>query len=598
MLAYTPVRCLLYGLAFLLLTSKYWLMKYGLPSLSELISILSTQPSALFTFQRQHLIVDLSLCFFIYPLLFTFILILCETWFFRVYTPLVFLLFSLLHVGFNWHGLGWVIEFFLMLFILSNWRCLTTNWKKTLTYCIGFNLLGFSAWTYHYIGTASVEQWISTVVFGFSGLLSANLYFFTSLIRYLVLIPLGLSICFIYLEPYVSKKRSLQAILPITFILAGLTCLTLQYKIPMFIKTLMHSSQTHHDNFAAHYHDPASVTFQATNTPKSLILIYVESLESTYQDTHLFDHNLLTSLTNINQHHVMFHEFKQTSGADWTIAGIIASQCGIPLKLTTVFGRNDIGSNLHYFLPGATCLSDVLSAHGYTNVFLNGASLHFAGINNFLKTHHYDEMMGKHEWLTHDFHEADMIGWGLPDDLLFKQAKLKLHQLAKNKQPFNLTLLTIDTHGLDGQLNTTCYARGGRTFEDIVECTANNIADFIAYVESQGILDRVTIVIMGDHVAMKNVVSSTLEQSPNRYVFNMVVDQAPLKKNRDTIFHVDLFPTVLNILGITWPSNQLAMGYSAVAEHPPNLSSSERFDIIEQVVSSKSNRYDRLWLKN
>jgi phosphoglycerol transferase len=598
MLANTPVRCLLYGLAFLLLTSKYWLMKYGLPSLSELISILSTQPSALLVFQRQHLVIDLSLCFLIYPALFTFILILCETWFFRMYMPLAFLLFSLLHVGFNWHGLDLILEFLLLLFILSNWRYLAVNWKQSVAYYIAFNLLGFSAWTYHYIGSARVEQWISTVIFGFSGLLSANVYFFTSLIRYVVLIPLSLSIFLSYLELYVFKKRSLQALLPFILILAGLTCLTIQYHIPAFIKNLTSSAQPHHDDFAAHYHDPAFVTFQATTPPKSLILIYVESLESTYQDTHLFHHNLLASLTELRQQHVMFHEFKQTSGADWTIAGIIASQCGIPLKLTTVFGRNDIGSNLHYFLPGATCLSDVLSAQGYTNVFLNGASLHFAGINNFLKTHHYDEMMGKHEWLTHDFHEADMIGWGLPDDLLFQQAKLKLHQLAKKKQPFNLTLLTIDTHGLDGQLSTTCYKQGARTFEDIVECTANNIADFIAYVESQGLLDRVTIMIMGDHIAMKNAVSSTLERKPKRYIFNMVVNQTPLKKNRDTIFHVDLFPTLLSILGITWPSNQLAMGYSAVSEYPPNLSSTEQFNLIEHVVSSKSSRYDSLWIKN
>ncbi|MCH9755895.1 MAG: sulfatase-like hydrolase/transferase [Gammaproteobacteria bacterium] len=468
--------------------------------------------------------------------------------------------------------------------------------KKAAIYFLGALLLGFVAWTYYYVGMSNMNQLISTVVFGFSGLLSANIYFTLSLVKYLLIYPFVLTIFLLLIE---KKYPFLQRVLPGALILIGLSGLSLQYDIPHFINALYaHQNPNQTDYFHEHFTDPSSIPFQTAHTPKSLILIYAESLESSYQNTSLFDHDLLTSLTELKQPFISFKHFKQTAGADWTMGGIVASQCGIPLKLTTLFNGNDIGSNISHFLPGAVCLSDILATLGYHNVFLKGASLRFSGIDTFLKTHHYHEMLGKHEWLKQGYHTHQMTAWGLPDDLLFQEAKLKLKQLINTQKPFNLTLLTVDTHGVNGLLNHACAASGGKNFEDIIECSAHQVADFIHYVDNQGWSDQVTIVVMGDHLAMKNAAYSKLTAGQPRYIFNMIISQEPLEKNRDTIFHVDLFPTILTALDITWPGdNKLALGYSALTPKTKNLSTSERFNTLEQITASESTHYNRLWMK-
>ena len=278
------------------------------------------------------------------------------------------------------------------------------------------------------------------------------------------------------------------------------------------------------------------------------------------------------------------------------MGGIVSSQCGIPLKLTTLFKGNDIGSNTKYFLPKATCLSDVLNTLGYHNVFLNGATLQFAGINNFLKTHHYHEMLGKEEWLKQGFHDDQMTPWGLPDDLLFEAAKLKLNTLMKSQQLFNLTLLTVDTHGINGFLNQTCAKQGGKSFEDIIECSANQVADFINYVDQKGWLDQVTIVVMGDHLAMKNAAYHQLATQSPRYIFNLIVSHQKPQQNREQLLHVDVFPTILSALDVTWPSGEkLALGYSALTPLSQPLDELDHFEAIKKINNLKSPKYNQMW---
>lgn len=445
-------------------------------------------------------------------------------------------------------------------------------------------------WTKRYIGESNADQLLSTIAFGVDGMLAVSWHMLSPLLKWIVIFPLLGTIFFlrIFKDVFLVEK-----LFPALLLFLGLGLVGDKYDAVGLIKHLFLPKISGEDLFAKHYKNPADEQFEVSKNPKNLIFIYVESLEDTYQNPQLFGHNLLNELSSITIPHISFPKFIQTKGADWTIGGVVASQCGIPLKLLTIFDSNHFGENVRHFLVGAICLSDVLKAKGYYNVFLKGSSLHFAGFNLFLNAHHYDESYGKEEWLKEGFTEQDMIGWGLPDDLLFQQAKLKLNQLMNKKQPFNLTLLTVDLHGLEGQLNKTCYAQGARTFSDVVECTSHEIVDFIKYVENQGWVDKVVIVVIGDHLAMENAVSDKLNSSSSRYVFNLILSHPRLQKVRETILHVDLYPTVLHALGIRWSGNKLAMGYSAFSSD--DESTYLRHKLIDKIVASQSPYYRRLW---
>lgn len=611
MLLNQRVRFFLYFLGLCSLACNYWMKAHQvLDDTSTYFSALNTllplsdHYQNLFTFGIQGFIAPsiLALLFTRFESIFFAKHLITRQWalMFLSYFPLLVLLLGILNLCTPFYLALWPSKIlFLSLMIILNGPLLLTQWKKTFCSFLGLVLIGYTAWTSIYIGKSTVNQLISTFIFGAQGMLTSSIDLMRPLIKFIVFYPLLITL---FLIPFIEwgtkkiKSRRLQKIVPSMLIVVGLCGIANQYALPDFINQYYHELRgTHEDFFARNYKDPEKFQFKTKGQPKSLVLIYIESLDNSYQNKQIFGRNLLASLTDLKVPAFSFQNFQQMSGADWTIAAMVASQCGVPLKLISLFSNNDVGEHLTQFLPNSTCLGDVLTQLGYHNVFLKGASLQFSGAGTFFKTHHYQEILGKDEWLNKGYRPEDMLGWGLPDDLLFKEAKIKLDQLMKGKQPFNLTILTVDTHGPDGQISRTCAAHHGQKFEDIVECTANATADFVHYIAQQGWLDRVTVVVTGDHMPMANPVTDKLATASTHSIFNLIITADPLAKNRESIVHVDLFPTILEVLGIQWGSARLALGHSALAPLPPKLDNEERFKLIEKSTASSSSKYNSLW---
>lgn len=617
LLFHPKIRPVLYFLAIFLCYSRHWFKVYGLFRIHETISLLFSTEHAI-SFAQHKSIIDFFGWCILRPIVLTlFVAILDKAIFKQIhsfrqitvkvfkYSPIALIIYGLARFRFQDSTIDWILIIAAFsIFFLLNLQVLIEQWKKSIVYFFGLLLIGFTLWTKIYFGDCSIDQLLSTMVFSLSGTFSVSQELAQSLQKYTIIYPLTITILILIFEKWLQSRSKtylistgrLSTFFGIFLIMSGIFGIGNQYHVIEFLEMYNNSNDNMDDVFAKNYIKPSSREFQTSDKAKNLILIYVESLESTYQDPQVFGHNLLNSLTNIDIPNISFKKYKQTHGANWTIGGIVATHCGIPLKLTNLFKKNQIGENIKQFLPRATCLGDILAQQGYHNIFINGPSVEFAGVGTFFKTHHYEEIIGKDQWLQNGFGIFDMLGWGLPDDLLFQQAKIKLKQLIEKQEPFNLTILTIDTHGPNGQINKTCHAKQAKNFENIVECTADEIADFIHFVKQEGWMDKVTIVITGDHLAMKNPVLSKLKSAPERYVFNMIITEDPLVKNREAIFHVDLFPTILNALGFTWSGNKLGLGYSAISPIAPKLSSSKRFNTIEKVVSSRSMSYDNLWI--
>ncbi|WP_295990172.1 hypothetical protein [Rugamonas sp.] len=83
------------------------------------------------------------------------------------------------------------------------------------------------------------------------------------------------------------------------------------------------------DYFGANYVPPGSVVLTAAK-PKNLVLIYVESLEEGYTEPGAFGRDLLAPLTGL--HGTSFPDYQQAPGTGWTIAAMVATQCGVPLE--------------------------------------------------------------------------------------------------------------------------------------------------------------------------------------------------------------------------------------------------------------------------
>jgi phosphoglycerol transferase len=347
------------------------------------------------------------------------------------------------------------------------------------------------------------------------------------------------------------------------------------------------------DYFSSHYIPPTSVQVREEN-PKNLILIYVESLESSYSDKTLFGTDMLTSLNHLGG--VSFTHYQQAPGTSWTIAAIVATQCGVPLKTFTIFGGNTPGNVLNSFLPNAKCLGDILSEHGFHNVFMGGATEKFASKGKFLRSHHYDEVYGKEDWIRQGINQEETRNWswGLSDANLFAAAKRKLRELKDSKTRFNLTLLTLDTHHPAGRLSEHCAALGYSTFGGIVQCTAEEVADFVRFIQDNGYLADTNVMILGDHLVMQNPLADKIFSLPERYIFNEFISNKPPRKNREDILHFDLLPTILEFVGFDVVGGRMGLGYSAFNE-PKQIPPDGRLAEMKESLLNRSQAYMELW---
>jgi phosphoglycerol transferase len=482
------------------------------------------------------------------------------------------------------------------------------------TYLLASFFFFLSKWIERNFGAPNLEQILYHIQFGTEGLLDADQALIHSFIKWCVLLPIVFSIFAVMTERFVGcvrlyglkgaisllirfvVKHVNRAFIALDWLIAHRAPIILlvaataywTYKVSAVGYVTAHFGP---DYFSANYISPSTVKLQAKN-PKNLVLIYVESLETTYSNENLFGTDLLASLNALQG--VSFESYGQAPGTSWTIAGITATQCGVPLKSVTLYDGNVQGENMKSFLPNATCLGDVLAKLGYHNVFMGGAALDFAGKGKFLNDHQYHEVYGREEWIRQGVDPKDMNGWGLYDDDLFEKAKIKLHELQDSKQPFNLTLLTVDTHHPAGHTSKYCARRGAQNFEDIVKCTSDQLAEFVKFIKSNGYLSNTNVVIIGDHLAMTNSVSQKLNSLSERRIFNSFISAKPPAKNREKILHFDLFPSILEFLGIDVAGNRLGLGFSAFYKSD-ELPSPGRLDEMNSSLMNSSDTYYDLW---
>ena len=337
------------------------------------------------------------------------------------------------------------------------------------------------------------------------------------------------------------------------------------------VGTYVENQTTTSDFIETEYVDPSTTNLTFPETKRNLIYIYCESMEMSYSDKAnggAKEDNIIPRLTALAE------ENEDFSGSDnsvlngaysmpsttWTMGGLFAATAGLPLQ--TDVGRNTMSTQSSFF-PGITTLGDILEAQGYTQMFACGSPVSFGGRELYFEQHG--------NYTFHDYTYAQTNGiipsgyyvwWGFEDDRLIEMAKNDITDLANSGQPFNYTMLTVDTHFEDGYLDSDAENKFDDHYSNVIFNSDKQVTEFVEWCKTQSWYDNTTIVISGDHPTMDSDYMDDVDTDYERRVYTCYINSAVSVENNTerTYTTFDNFPTTLAALGVEIEGNRLGLG--------------------------------------
>lgn len=320
------------------------------------------------------------------------------------------------------------------------------------------------------------------------------------------------------------------------------------------------------------YVNPDKVDIRFPEQKRNLIYIYLESMETTYADVENgggFEENYIPELTELAQ------EYEDFSGSElslnggysmpqttWTVAAMFAQTAGLPLAIPL---ENNEMNTQDSFFSGTTTLGDILQRAGYSQTLLIGSDATFGG-RRLLFSGHGDFTIHDYNYAARErmIPEGYRVWWGYEDKRLFEFAKRELRSLSKQDEPFNLTILTVDTHREDGYVCEDCGNEfGDDQYANVIACSSKKVAEFVRWIQRQDFYENTTIVLAGDHPTMDSDFCEAVDPDYTRRVFTAYINSAaePVKPNLFRNYTTyDYCPTTLASLGAEVEGNRLGLG--------------------------------------
>ena len=287
---------------------------------------------------------------------------------------------------------------------------------------------------------------------------------------------------------------------------------------------------------------------------------------------------------------ISFTNIDSPRATNWTIAGMAATQCGVPL-LTPIASENSM-SGMDKFLPLANCMGDILNEESYKLHYIGGSDLDFAGKGNFYKTHNFDSVEGWYELQNKIKDKNYRSPWGVYDDELLDIVYDRIEILSKANENFGLFALTLDTHHPNGYISASCenkiYGDGTNSILNSIHCVDELIGKFMEKFLNSEIYNNTTLVLLSDHLALKNTASEVLKNANRSNLFMIFDKDAKPQLINDIGNSFDIGPTVMSFLGAN--TNGLGLGRNLITNESLSLDLN-----INEVIDANKRKILELW---
>lgn len=385
---------------------------------------------------------------------------------------------------------------------------------------------------------------------------------------------------------------------------AGASSLSTTVSFPLYVRGLFTD-----ETLANYYQSPEILS--SPEEKKNLVLIYLESMDDAFSREDIMGENLLRDLDAATDGWASIAELKDNPYYGYTMGGIVDSQCGTPPKPSEGMviteaapeAGNTISEGEDQFMPSATCLGDVLKADGYNNYYMGGAAAWFAHKGKFLQTHGFDTVVGRDDWVADG--ETELSGWGLSDRRLFTIAKERIKELYDAGEPFTFSTITLDNHAPLYDFGY-CPNTSGSVANSTLRCQSEIVADFINFMEDEGMLEDTVVVVMADHSMFmasessdyKRKMSFTeLYQVP---LYNRIWSPDGVEFARESGINANMYPTILELLGYELEDGRAGVGVSfqtpaSAVDHVKTMVPLSYEEIMLAFNSRSTELYQALW---
>lgn len=355
------------------------------------------------------------------------------------------------------------------------------------------------------------------------------------------------------------------------------------------------------------YIDPRNVSIEFPENKRNLVYIYLESMEATFyskENGGAYEESLISELEELATENISFSGSDKLAGlytlpgTTWTVGAMTAQITGLPLKIPI-----DGNSYNKYdsFLPGVYSLGQILQEQGYRQMLMIGSRAEFGGRKNLFEQHGGYEIFDFNKLVEEGRKtEEDFIWWGYPDRELFEYAKEELTEMAKDEQPFNFTMLTADTHHVNGYRCEECNNTNEYTepYFDVLECSSKKVTEFIKWLQKQDFYDNTTIVLCGDHPSMQPETFEQIEKDGYiRTVYNVIINSPIEAENTENKYcsTIDMFPTTLASIGVNIEGDRLGLGTNLFSEKE-TLLKKYGLDTLSDELNKKSSFYNKQFI--
>lgn len=362
-----------------------------------------------------------------------------------------------------------------------------------------------------------------------------------------------------------------------------------EYEINLFKQTKIYDK---------YYVDGNGVDITFPDKKQNLIFIYMESMETTNASINNGGAQKVSYIPNLENYALKYDNFSSgeklggfvpVSGTTYTLAGMISQNSGVNFKLPiNIMDKNMVKMN------GVYALGDVLVDNGYKNYLMMGSQAIFASRDKYFKNHGNYEIFDYTYAINNELIPKDyLVWWGYEDNKLFEFAKNKLKDISKEEQPFNLTLLTADTHFTDGYLDSECDTPFDKKYANVMHCSDKMINNFITWVMEQDFYKNTTIVLVGDHLTMQSSFYNNIDKNYTRSVYNVFINsrvKSDTTKNR-MFSSMDIYPTTLASLGVKIDGDRLGLGTNMYS-NKKTLMEELGYKYVSNELKKRSSFYD------